>query len=280
MIAALVSLLLMVLLSPFPLGVLSMYAVTRAPCGGGGAVPAGYEAVQIDSPSGIIPSLFSPSASGAVVIMAPPLSGGAASELPYGEMFRALDLGVLMLPSRVCWLGVNSFGYLEAQDVEAAYRYLQTRADVDAQRVSVHGFSAAGAAALYAMARVPELRAASAMGNYHDFEAVIDTPDWVGRLYAAGVRWGFQRSTDVPISALKPIAHLPEIAPRPLLFIYGSLESSLGGGRLMYQQAGASAEFWEVPAIGHGGYLQAYPQETRTILGGFHVRALLAEGTP
>jgi uncharacterized protein len=63
------------------------------------------------------------------------------------------------------------------------------------------------------------------------------------------------------MSVLSPIRAIGQIAPRPILLIYGTDEPGLAGGRLQQAAAGSNAELWEVPGAGHGDYLAVAPGE-------------------
>jgi hypothetical protein len=283
MLASLIVVLIFVV--PFVLGVVSTFYLLSPLCGTHGSPAASgmaYETVQIVAGEVTLTSYFIPAESDAVVILAPPFGGDAGEQLPYARMFHELDLNVLSLPSAGCAGVMNTLGYREGDYVTAAYAYLQTRDDVDPSKVSAHGFSAAGAAALFGTARTPEIQAVSAMGNYHDFTYDMGRPRAGDNLTISLYKWGtsltWRWRTGEPVSVLRPIAHIEEIAPRPMLFIYGTVEPAFNGGREMADLAGDAGTFWAVEGVGHGGYIQVYPDETREILGGFHRRVLL--GTP
>ena len=221
---------------------------------------------------------FYPAESRATVMIAPGYSSLANGEQDYVRMFLSYGLNVLVVGSRRCDGARQTLGYLEGADVQAAYEYLRTRSDVDPERVSVHGFSAAGAAALFGAAQTPSLRAVSAMGNYHDMtqsfaaDAFWEYPiDW-------GIRFGFWAGTGQSTQRLKPIEVIDQIVPRPILLIYGSDEPSLEGGKAMAQRAGAFGELWIVPNAGHGGYWSYSVDEISKRLGGFHAQHLLGKG--
>ena len=263
---------------PIALGMISILTLTRSPCIVGRAPSAyglAYEEVTFTVDAAERRAYFIPSASDATVILAPPVSQDHSGQMPYAIMFHELGLNVFMLGSRRCVNAASTFGYAEAEDVLAAYDTLQGRTDIHADHVSVHGFSAAGAAALFAAARQPKLRAVSAMGNYHDFAAIVGTPfdqdSLITSFYQWGVVQGYQWSTGVPIHRLKPIDVLADIDPRPILLVYGAQEPSLVGARLMLDAAKDHATLWVVPNVGHGGYLQQHPEQTRQRLGRFHV---------
>lgn len=284
MLALLLGIVAIVLLAlPVGLGYGMMWQLTRggcAPMPGPDAYHLPYVALVLPGDEVEVPAYFIPSTeSDAAVIIAAQVQADAGGTLGYAAMFHDLGLNVLTLGSRQCGGGAGTLGYREAEDVLAGYAYLAQRADIDAGRVSVHGFSAGGAASLFAAAQEPRLRAASAMGNYADFNVIIGVDavnqSWVERLTSWGAARGYEHSTGVDLDMLRPVQSVDMIAPRPIFLIYGEHEKALPGGRELAARAGEAGSLWIVPGVGHGGYLEASPEAVRERLGGFHRDVLL-----
>lgn len=281
-IAGLLMTVVILLAIPVVWGYQTMYGLTHANCI---AMPAPdqyglpYEAVTFPSGDLTLPAYFIPASTAATVIIAPPFNQDHGGQIDYARVFHNEDLNVLVLGSRVCLGQPTTLGYAEGDDVTAAYTYLITRPGIDPERVSAHGFSAGGAAALYGTARNPQIRAVSAMGNYHDMERSVGANDpslpFILRLHLAGLRLGYRSGTGIPLSQLKPVNIMDDINPRPVLLIYGTEEPQIDGRAL--EAAATNGTLWEVLGVGHGGYLQAYPEDTQRILGGFHADALLGD---
>ena len=186
---------------------------------------------------------------------------------------------VLSFESRSCIADVpSSLGYREVPQVGDALAYLATRSDVTTERIAIHGFSAGGALSVMAGARYPELRAVVAEGGYHDFAEEIDDNaahmGFLGDLYRVGTHFGYQLTTGDDLSVLSPISAIPQIAPRPILLVYGTNEPSLYGARLQQAAAGSNASLWEVPGATHGSYLADAPDEYEQIVIGFMDEAM------
>ncbi|MEL6273042.1 MAG: hypothetical protein AAFR22_24765 [Chloroflexota bacterium] len=267
------------LLIPVGLGFMTTHELTQGTCVVLAPPTIPHDEVTFPSGDLTLTAYFIPGDSDAAVIIAPPLNHDHGGQLDYAGLLNEAGLNVLVMGSRLCAGEPSSFGYTEGDDVTAAYAYLVGRGDINPERVSAHGFSAAGAAALFGTARTPQIKAVSAMGNYHDFEQSIgvnrDGAPFVEQLYITGLVWGFRVGAGVPISALKPVDIIDEINPRPILLVYGTLEPLIDG-RILYEAA-ENGTLWEVEGVGHGGYMQAYPDEAREIIAGFHVAALLEE---
>jgi dienelactone hydrolase len=270
----------LLLMLPFAAGFTFMAFVTRPGCTGG-ANPAAYGMMfeDVSFPSSEFgqptPAFFIPAANpnGATVIVAPTLAAGRGDRIHEIAVYHRNGYRVLTYDSRACLANVSaSLGYREAPQVGDALNYLHTRADVDMKRIAVHGFSAGGAAAMMAAARFPELRAVVAEGGYHNFTRQLEQDSAgigvLGGLFRLGAHVGYRITTGDEIGVLSPIDAIAEIAPRPILLVYGTNEPSLQGARLM-QAAATNATLWEVPGATHGSYVFTAPDEYERIVIGF-----------
>lgn len=271
---------------PYLLGVFSFYILTHPACAMGGDPgyfnPA-FEFVRFTSADGVEQSgYFIPGTNGATILQVPAYGGGRGAELHYSEVFNQLGYSVLTLSSRVCaGRSYMSLGYQEVADVVAAFAYLQTRPDVDPERVGLWGFSSAGATAMMALPRLSQVRSAAAAGGYHDFAATMqlsDAPNFVLALYHAGATGAYRLITGEDVQVLSPIGAIDQFGSRPLLLVYGSLEVSLDGAEQMLQRArekGISAELWIVPGADHGNYLSVAREAFFERVGAFYRTTLL-----
>ncbi len=273
---------------PYLLGVFSFYILTHPACGVGGDPgyfnPA-FEPVNFTSEDGIEQSgYFIPGTNGATILQIPAYGGGRGAELYYAEVFNQLGYSVLTFNSRVCaGRSYMSLGYQEVADVVAAYDYLQTRPDVDPDRVGLWGFSSAGATSMMALPRLPRVRSVAAAGGYHDFAETMqlnDAPNFVLALYHAGATSAYRLITGDDVHVLSPIRAIEQFGSRPLLLVYGSLEVSLDGAQQMLQRAretGIFAELWVVPGADHGNYLSVAREAFVERLGAFYRATLLGD---
>jgi pimeloyl-ACP methyl ester carboxylesterase len=214
---------------------------------------------------------------GSTIIVAP--TGGSGLGYWRQESIVLVQHGYNLFnyESRNCLGYPNSLGIHEASEVGDALAYLGTRLDVDMERIGITGFSAGGATATFAAAQYPALRALVAEGGFYDFYALIDDlagDYWFGELYRFGSDIAYRASVHLPLSSLSPISVIDEIAPRQILLIYGSRESSLPGARKQAAAAGENAELWEVPNGTHGSYWIHAPEEYERRITNFFDRAL------
>ncbi len=273
------------ILLPIVLGAVSMWGLTHPFCNPG-ANPAQfgmtYEEITFNSTRGVTQQgYFMPGTNGATVIIPPAYGNGRGGDLHYAAIFNRAGFNVLTLNGRVCTsYGRTSMGYVEVEDVEAAYDYLLTRGDVDGTRVTLHGFSSAGATSLMAAARMPQIRGVSAEGNY------VDMPQALGIhqpktyfdalfLWAAGITYRLVINED--LSVLSPIITVANIGERPVLLIYGSYDGGIADAPRLRDAAaagGAQVELWVVEGAGHGQYIAVAGAEFVRRVVTFHCNAV------
>lgn len=272
---ALVTLIVLLALLPTGLGFVFIIGLTNTPCGGSiDPATVGLPSEPVVFPSGAagrdVRGFFVAGSNGATIIIPPAMGSGAGSQMAEIAVFQRNGYNVLSYESRPCMGLSHSLGRAEVDEVGAALAYLNTRADVDPERIAVHGFSSGGATAIMAAARFPQIRAVIAMGGYADFDRYLDEQIaglWYAPLLRAGADAAYWLAAGQPMSQLSPLSAIGQIAPRPVLLIYGSDEPSLGGGRQQLAAAGTGAELWELPGATHGSYVYTAPQafEARTI---------------
>lgn len=260
---------LLALAIPFVLGYSMMVTFTTGGCGGGDdprhyGLPfeeVTFPAAELQT---TIAGYFIPGANGATLIVPPTGASDRGNWLHEIAVLHRHGYSALSYESRNCLGHTHSLGYAEVAEVADALAYLRTRPDVDMARVGIHGFSTAGATAILAAARFPELRAVVAEGGYHDLVAQLRASlggAWYSLPYEWGARLAYRLVTGYDMSVLSPVSVIQQIAPRPILLIYSTDEPSLDGGRAQQAAAGAHASLWEVPGAGHGGYWYAAPEE-------------------
>jgi dienelactone hydrolase len=269
--------LLLTLLTPFLAGFLFTAGLTRPGCArsddsrtkpadwGMAAEEVSFISSEWNQPT---PAYFIPAErpNGATIIVVPTGNERRGDRIHEIAVYHRHGYHVLSYDSRSCITRVpNSLGYREVPQVGDALVYLATRAEVNSDRIAIHGFSAGGALALMAAADYPDLRAVVAEGGYHDFAAHMDengaSLGLLEGLYPLGGRLGYRLSTGDDMSVLSPIRVIGQIAPRPILLVYGTNEPSLYGAHLQQAAAGDNATLWEVPGAAHGSYLTTAPEE-------------------
>ena len=171
----------------------------------------------------------------------------------------------------------HTFGWLDVNDVPLALDYLQTRSEIDPQRIGILGFSIGGQIALRAAAQSDQLKAVIAEEpGFARISDVPDVPTLEDKFYVAsywlGEKWISLR-TGVPIPE-GVLDGLPRIAPRPVLFIATGRDYGRTLVRFFYDRAGEPKQWWEVPETAHGGSPQVRPAEYENTIVRFLDRAL------
>jgi fermentation-respiration switch protein FrsA (DUF1100 family) len=155
-----------------------------------------------------------------------------------------------------------AFGWDADQDVFAALEYLQSRADVDAQRIGGLGLSIGAEIILEAAGSNPNLRAVVAEGGgIRNFADWMQGPSAPGYLDVPGA-WWFWKSAEL-LTGLRQPAPLTEmvgrISPNALLLISAGGENRFAA--LLFAAAGEPKQHWARPESGHIDALFKHPQE-------------------
>lgn len=255
---------------PTALGFGGLWVITHAGCDAG-MNPADYGMSDYEQVSFRSSALgrdvrgyFVHGTNGSTIIVAPTGGSGLGYWRQETIILNQRGYNLFNYESRNCLGYANSLGVHESAEVGDALTYLATRPDVDMERVAITGFSAGGATATFAAARYPTLKAVVAEGGFYDFYELIDDlagDYWFGGLYRFGSDMAYRASVHIPLTSLSPISVIDQIAPRPILLIYGSRESSLPGARKQAAAAGANAQLWEVPNGTHGSYWIHAPED-------------------
>jgi uncharacterized protein len=255
---------------PVLFGCAVIWGVTHMPCGAEQSPSlvgmTRYEAVtfpasELGQP---VKGFFVQGTNGATIILPPTGGSGAGYWRPEYTLLNEHGYNLLNYESRRCLGQPISLGYSAVSEVGDALTYLETRADVDMTRVGIHGFSTAGATSIMAGARYPQLKAVIAEGGYYDFARYTEDQvrgEWFAPLYRLGAHVSYRGITGLDIHVLSPVSVIDQIAPRPVLLVYGTREPSLAGARLQLAAAGENAALWEVPNATHGHYYTHAPEE-------------------
>jgi dienelactone hydrolase len=177
----------------------------------------------------------------------------------------------------------NVFGWQGERDVHAAVAFLQSRPDVDPERIGGIGLSVGGEMMIEAAAESDSLRAVVSEGaGIRSLREALAIPETGARLTSA-LAFGVLTpavalfSNDLPPPSLEDLA--PRIAPRPVFFVYA--DPGQGGeselNETFYEAAREPKLIWQVPGSGHTGGIEAQPDEYERRVVGFFDDALLGE---
>jgi dipeptidyl aminopeptidase/acylaminoacyl peptidase len=161
-----------------------------------------------------------------------------------------------------------TFGREEPEDVLAAVRFLQSREELDPERIGVLGLSMGAASCLIAAARADAIRAVVADSAFAELagmthEYLSSVPSLLRRPLAASTESWAERMTGFKASEVAPVATVAQIAPRPILFIHGDRDALIpvDHARRLASAAGSPHELWIVPDAGHARGHSRGPEE-------------------
>ncbi len=242
-----------------------------------------YEEVTLTTADGLaLTGWYVPSRNGAAVIAFP----GRVGPVEHARMLARHGYGVLLLDLRgqgESQGDPNAYGWGSAKDLDAAVEFLQARPDVEEGRIGGLGLSVGG-----------ELLVEAAAGNPGLLAVVSEGAGWrsvnesFARKDVSPLQVWFQLPNDAvqtaaitvlggngPPPSLEGLA--AQIAPRPVLFVYGSegqeMEKALTPA--YFEAAGEPKTLWEIAGAGHTGGLASSPVEYERRVVGFFDQALL-----
>ena len=222
-----------------------------------------------------------PAKNGAAVILLPGIGQARDGLIDEGAMLARHGYGVLLTESRSCVSPDQAFtaGYFEVYDVAGALAFVQAQPEVDPNRIGLLGFSSGGATAILSAAQLEDIRAVVAEGNFYNLGYDIINPgennSLLASFYSHLILFFYRYYTGVDARLISPVDAVGQISPRPMLLIFGEHEAGSGRAREQYAAAGEPKSLWIVPGVGHGGYMQAWPEEYEARVTSFFHDALL-----
>jgi dienelactone hydrolase len=242
---------------------------------------APYEDVEFTTSDGLrLKGWYIKSKNGAAVIAFP----GRAGSQKRAKMMADHGYGVLLFDRRgegESEGDPNLFGWQGERDIHAAVKFLQSRPDVDPERIGGIGLSVGGEMMMEAAAESGAIKAIMSEGgsgrSVRDIWANPDRkwPELLGNGVATAATALF--TDNLPPRSLRSLA--PEIQSASF-FVYGERGQSVEepANTAFYEEARGPKELWEVPGSGHMKGTEAQPDEYERRVVGFFDRVLLNEG--
>ena len=220
---------------------------------------------------------FVPSRNGATVIAFPGRSGPQRA----ARMLVEHGYGVLLFDRRgegASEGDPNVFGWAGDRDLHAATDYLQSRPDVDPDRIGGIGFSVGGEMLIHAAAHSDALKAIVSEGA--SGQSIRDDIANAGRVEGILAGSGITAATALFTSTAPPPSlksEVPKIHGTAVFFIYG--EHGQGGtetgpNKAFYAAAHEPKQLWEVPNGQHIAGITTEPAEYERRVIGFFDREL------
>lgn len=184
---------------------------------------AGVEDATLGTADGVtLRGWYAPSRNGAAVVFVHGLGGDRTQLLRPAARLAALGYGVLVFDLRAHGASdgrLTSLGAREDADVRAAVDFVAARPDVRPNRLAAVGYSIGGMALGREAAGDPRVAAVVLAGSFRSLRAMV-------HLHEPGARghvtlWTL-RVVGVDERRVRPDEALCRLAPRPVLFVYGT----------------------------------------------------------
>jgi dipeptidyl aminopeptidase/acylaminoacyl peptidase len=207
---------------------------------------------------------------GATLIFVHGWTGNRTAHLRVAAILAKYGYGSLLIDSRNSGESegnITTWGYTEADDVQAAFEYLLTRSEVNPDKIGVYGGSTGGAAVTRAAANNPQIRLAIVESTY---TALTDNLSNVVNLLKGRVPtlvplvlWFSKQETGLPLEDIRPVDDVTKIAPRPIMLIHGTddIVVNISHSQKIFEAATGPKELYTVPGAGHGDVLSENPEE-------------------
>mgnify|MGYP000473990913 CR=1 FL=1 len=220
---------------------------------------------------------------GATVVITHGLSGNRLSGTHAARLLSKQGFAVLLYELRGhgrSQADINTWGWVEINDLLGAVDYLRSRPDVDPDRIGALGYSLGGQISLRAAAQERWIKAVAAEGptfaalSDHILSSAFSLRKLV--LYPwLWIMYNFQvLLTGVP-QPLGVVKETPKIAPRPILLIAAGRGEEYLMARRLFEVAGEPKELYHVPEASHLECSRARPEEYALKLVEFFKDALL-----
>ncbi len=241
-----------------------------------------FEEVSFETADGLtLQGWYVPSENGAAVLLMHGIGSTRVMMLGLGDGLAQAGYGVLLLDLRGHGTSegdVVPFGGPEAEDVYAAVAYLQTRPEVDPDRIGALGWSLGAQVAIMGATDDSALKAVVADGP--GATALVDWPppetldEW---LYAPFDLMYYQflpyhSGVEDPLALVDV---LPLMGERPLLLISSGDEIEQHRLEYFMEYTTESTELWLIPEAGHIGGWKVDPEAYEARVIRFFERALI-----
>jgi fermentation-respiration switch protein FrsA (DUF1100 family) len=178
-------------------------------------------------------------------------------------------------------------GSREMDDLDAWWRWLTARTDVDPHRIGIFGASMGGSLVLQYAAQNPRLKAVVADCA---FSSITDTVETSIRFFtglppfpfAPLILFWVERELGVDASTIDAKQWIGRISPRPVFLLQGGADDVVSpeSGARLFEAAREPKELWFEPALGHVQFLNQRPEEFERRLVAFFDRYLRTSGAP
>lgn len=248
-----------------------------------------FQTVELTTEDGLkLAAWYVPSKNDAAIIVQHGYKSDREEMLDEAAMLSRHGYGVILVDLRAHGLSdgdLITFGRLEVRDVDAAYRYLLTRPEVDPERIGALGNSMGAVAVLLYAAQNPEIKAVvsdSAFASLQD-EVANGVERFTGLPafpFAPLIQFFAEQQAGFSASEVAAVEHIDEISPRPVFILQGGADQTVSpdSGQKLYDAAGEPRELWFDPQLDHVQFSTERAEEYETRVVAFFDKYLLEKG--
>lgn len=245
-----------------------------------------YEDVTIQTSDGLnLAGWFVPSQNGAVIIMQHGYKSTRKELLNEAEMMYRHGYGILLTTVRAHDYSEGetiTFGMNEVNDMEAWYRYLISRDDINRDRIGILGNSYGGMLAIQYASINENIKAVVADCAFSSLNDTVETSvtyftDLPAFPFAPLIVFWAERETGFKTGDIDATKWIAQISPRPVFLMQGGADVviSADSGQRLYDAAGEPKELWFEPDLGHVDFDSEMPEEFERRVAAFFDRYLL-----
>lgn len=247
-----------------------------------------FEDVTVTASDGLkLVGWFVPSQNGAVIMMQHGYKSDREEMLNEAEMMHRHGYGVLLTTVRAHDYSQGetiTFGMDEVKDMDAWYRYLLTRDDIDPEGIGILGNSYGGMLAIQYASVNEEIKAVVADCAFSSLNDTVSTSvtyftDLPAFPFAPLIVYWAERETGFKTEDIDATRWIAQISPRPVFLMQGGADVviSVDSGQRLYDAAGGPKELWFEPDLGHVDFASDMPEEYERRVAQFFDTYLLGE---
>jgi fermentation-respiration switch protein FrsA (DUF1100 family) len=221
-----------------------------------------FQTVELTTADGLrLAAWYIPSKNGAAIIVQHGYKSDREEMLDEAAMLSRHGYGAILIDLRAHGLSggdLITFGRLEVRDVDAAYRYLLTRPEVDPERIGALGNSMGAVTLLLYAAQNPDIKTVvsdSAFASLQDevaagVERMTGLPAFP---FAPLIQFFAEQQAGFSAREVAAVEHIGEISPRPVFILQGGADQTVSpdSGQRLYDAAGEPRELWFDPQLDH-----------------------------